>query len=291
MRMPHAPVCEQVDEQWVGNFRRWMQARTDRERSPSTIENSVLQLAAAINFAASPGRRDTIRGALFKPQPVVELNRSPTHRSDIKELARMFAYASDPRFPVKRKWLWNFLVASVATLARPDAVLDISTDPDRRQWISNARVLNLNHHGRRQTKKYRATVPISYQVAPWFDRTEGFFIPVQSIRSAWDSMAVDLKLPNDGQSGSKLIRRSMAKLLRDRLRKDDWIELEMFLGHAKFDATSDIYAPFDPNYLSAARKEIEAIIDEIEALVPGAFHRTDSGEVANITPIAAARSA
>lgn len=72
----------------------------------------------------------------------------------------------------------------------------------------------------------------------------------------------------DGESGTKLIRCSMATLLRDRLAVSDWLEIEMFFGHTRFDQTSDIYAPFAPNYLAKAR-EIEAIVDEVEALAPG----------------------
>lgn len=283
-------TCERVNEEWIRGFRDWLAARPivsptglRRQRSLSTIENSVLQLAAAINAAHERG--DTNRPAQFKPIPTKTLNRSPTHRSDIKELARMFAYAIDDRFPEKRGPLHRFLIASVATLGRPDAVFDISTDPKRRQWNSAARILNLNPDGRRQTKKYRATLPIAWQVALHLDASTGYFVGVSSVRSAWRSMSSELNLPGDGQSGVKLIRRSMAKLLRDRLPKEHWSEIEMFLGHAKFDSTSDIYAPFDPNYLGAARAEIERIISDIEKLSPGAFHRKDTGGSATLVPL------
>jgi hypothetical protein len=63
----------------------------------------------------------------------------------------------------------------------------------------------------------------------------------------------------------------MAKLLRDRIPKPDWVEVELFLGHQKFDSVSDIYAPFDPSSCAGARQEIERIIDKIEDLVSGAF--------------------
>ena len=42
------------------------------------------------------------------------------------------------------------------------------------------------------------------------------------------------------------------------------------LGHHK-PSTSDIYALYDPANLGRALAVTEAIIDEIEALVPGAF--------------------
>ncbi|EQA97322.1 hypothetical protein L286_23645 [Sphingobium sp. HDIP04] len=289
-------ICERVNEEWIAGFRAWLApqpiispSKQERPRALSTIENSVIQLAAAINF--SHGRGDTIKPAQFKPIPTKSINRTPEHRSDIKELARMFAYATDERFPVKRAALHRFLIASVATLARPDAVHDISTDPKRRQWNSNARVLNLNWAGRRQTKKFRPVVPVAWQAALHLDAASGFFVGAKSVKSSWESMASDLGLPGDGESGMKLIRRSMAKLLRDRLPKTDWPEIEMFLGHAKFDATSDIYAPFDPDYLAAGRAEIERIIDEIISLAPRAFHRSSTGEGAEIFTIGGAKIA
>jgi hypothetical protein len=48
------------------------------------------------------------------------------------------------------------------------------------------------------------------------------------------------------------------------------------------DSTTEIYAPFDPAYLAGAVGEIEAIIDEIEVLCPGAFSRTKAGEGATV---------
>jgi hypothetical protein len=67
--------------------------------------------------------------------------------------------------------------------------MDISTDHKRHQWHSNARVLALNPVGRRQTRKRRAIVPIAKQFAPHLDETKGFYIPVDSVKSAWESMA------------------------------------------------------------------------------------------------------
>lgn len=288
-------ICERVDETWVKRFRAWLAMRPivsktgiTRDRALSTIENSVIQLAAAINY--SHGRGDTARPAQFKPIPAKDVNRSPEHRSDIAELAAMFRYASDPRYPVKRGALHRFLIGSVATLARPDAVHDINFKAERRQWNSDARVLNLNPKGRRQTRKYRPIVPVAWQAALHFDgAARSFYVGVGSVRSAWDTMAIELGLPNEGESGMKLVRRSMAKLLRDRLPKADWAEVEMFLGHARFDATSDIYAPFDPDYLATAKAEIERIIDEIESLAPGAFRRTNTGDGAEIIPLSGAK--
>jgi hypothetical protein len=293
--LPNPSVfCEAIDENWISNFRTWAMVQpivtpTGREkpRSLSTAENSVLQLAAAINPAHR--KHNTLFPAGFTPIPMKTVNRSPWHRADMDELKAMFRYAAAPK--MKRGNLLRFLQISLATLARPDAAYEVSTDPKRRQWNSNARVLDLNPQGRMPTKKRRAIVPVAWQMARLLDQVKGPYVGVGSVRTAWRVMSLELGLPQDGESGMKLIRRSMAKLLRDRLEPGHWAEITMFMGHRVFEATSDIYAPFDPSYLGHAREAIEAIISEIEALVPGAFHRTDTGAPENIIPLGASKNA
>jgi len=80
-------------------------------------------------------------------------------------------------------------------------------------------------------------------------------------------------LPNGAQAGEKLIRRSMATLARVRIGEANWRQGEMMLGHAKA-SISDIYAIPDPANLGLALAATESIIDEIEAIAPGAFYRT-----------------
>lgn len=274
--------CEAVDDAWISRFRKWLAAKPiispkgkKRKRALSTIENSVLQLAAAINACGGAA-------AKFKPQQPKEVNRTPQHRSDVAELAAMFRYCLYPavgkqpadRARRERAGLLAFLRISVCTLARPDAAHDVSTDPTRRQWNSAARVLSLNPDGRRQTKKYRAIVPVPSALASLLDATNGFFVPVLSVKSAWTTMARSIGLPQEGEAGMKLVRRSVANILRQRLRKADWGEIELYLGHDRFDDVSDLYAPLRPDYLRQALIEIEGLVAEIENLVPGAFTKS-----------------
>lgn len=254
-----------VDEQWVERFRKWALKQpivsptgTKRLRSLSTVETCVAMLSAAINHAYK--MRQILTPANFKVVPFKDVNRTPQHRSDIEQLSAMFRYAMN--LPALRR----FLALSVATLARPDAVHDFNVD---KQW--KGRTIELNPPGRRQTKKYRPTVPPARQIVPALNAASGWFVGVKSVRRAWEGMSAALGLPGEGEGGMKLIRRSVADILRDRLPSEAWTEIEMFLGHAKFDETSSLYAPFRPDYLRRAKAGIEAIIDEIEANVPGAF--------------------
>lgn len=273
-----AVACEHVTDEWVDRFRRWALAQPivstggrERQRSTSTVENSVVQLAAVINAAHKRG--DTNRPAAFRPIPLKELSAKPQHRSGVAELGAMFRHALAQG--QRGIALHRFLMESVATLARPDAAHDVSTAPDRAQWNSARRVLDLNPRGRRQTKKYRATVRVPWQLAEHLDGVSGRFVPVASVRSAWAGMAAAMSLPAQGEAGMKLIRRSVAQLLRDRGVPSD--ELELMMGHRKLGAVTDLYAGFRPEHLARAVNALEGIIDEIESDVPGAFHRRRTG--------------
>ncbi|WP_380873653.1 hypothetical protein ACFB49_42940 [Sphingomonas sp. DBB INV C78] len=282
-----ATACEDVDEDWIDAFREWASEvpivspkGKVRERAPATVEASVRILAAAVNYAHD--RKDTLFPAAFKAKPPEEVSRTPAYRADIPTLARMFRYCVDPeraagdtdkvvaRRQRERAQLHRYLQISVATWARPDAAHDVSTDRQRDQWHSNARALNMNPKGRAQTKKYRPIVPIARQLAPLLDANKGFYVSVDSVKQAFESMQEIIGLPREGESGLKLIRRSMAHIARQRLGERDWVEGQIMLGHKKV-TTSDTYAAFDPGYLGQALRVTEEIIDEIEKLAPGAF--------------------
>lgn len=273
-----------VDEAWVAGFRKHELARPivspkgkTRERAPSTVENSVIALASAIRAA-------TGRAPLFKPIATKDVNRSPMFRADVRTLAKMFNYCVDPTPPVGVLWsdqkhfreqvarlrLLQFLRISVATWCRPDAAHDFSTERARRQWWPVGPAIALNPHNRRQTRKVRPTVPAPRQIVPLIDATKGKFIGVGSVKSAWESMCAYLDLPGEGEAGMKLIRRSVSTIARKRIGEANWVQGETMLGHRPA-TTSDIYALPDPAHLGLALAATESIIDEIEALAPGAF--------------------
>lgn len=294
-------ACEDIDEDWIDTFRDYMievpivsaGGRT-RDRAPGTVEASVRQLAAAINFAY--GRKDSLFPAGFAAKSPDEVSRTPFYRADISTLAAMFAYCVAPerkdgesdraieRKVRERAELLAFLRISVATWARPDAAHDVSTDRKRDQWHPRARALNLNPKGRPQTKKYRPIVPAARQIVPLLNATKGFVVTVDSVTKAFQAMQKRLDLPGDGESGMKLIRRSIAHLARKRLGERDWIEGQIMLGHKK-GSTSDTYAPFEAGYLGRALEVTEAIIDEIETLVPGAFTGVTPGQPNTATEV------
>jgi hypothetical protein len=277
-----AITCAAIDDAWANRYRKWLakdpyyrgKSRTPLYRSPATVEQSLMQLSAAIN-ATQPMRPN------FKYQQGKDLTESPSYRADVKTMARMFAYAlADSR----RKSLLLYLRAAVATWARPDAIMDLRPS----QYIAAARVLPLNPKGRRQTKKYRPTIPIARQFGALLETMGDPYIPHASIRSAWESMGEELGLPRDGSAGPKVIRRSMATEARRRMGEEHWVQGQMMLGHTKHDI-SDIYAVPDPANLGRALAVTEAIIDEIEALAPGAY-RTVTALPAKVTRLRSSKN-
>lgn len=275
--------CDAIDERWIAKFRTWLGKQpikgSKRERSPATVENSVLQLAAAIRWARQIPAFDVI--------PLTEVTRSPEFRATIPQLAAMFRYAMEtPR----RANLLAFLRLSVATWARPDAVLDASIAKARGQWMSQARAFNLNPVGRKQTKKRRPLIPVPECVGAWLDTIKGPVVSDQLSKATWRRMEKALGLPGQGESGMKCVRRSVATLARPLIGERDWdSQGEMMLGHRPA-STSDIYALPDPVHFGVALKATQTIIDAIDKLAPGAFYRDFTAQGANVVGIEAAKN-
>ena len=287
-------LCSQVDEGMIEQFRLWSGAQAVHEggnvraRAPGTTEATVRSLAAAISFAHR--RRETPFPAAFSALAPAMVSRTPTYRADVAGLAAMFRYCIAPQAQQGEAWsekmaerqrkhrraLLRFLQVSVATWCRPDAAHDFSTTPQRDQWISAARVVQLNPRGRLQTKKYRPAVPVPEKFARLADSASRFYVGVVSVRKAFEAMQDELKLPRERETGLKLIRRSVSTIARPRIGEERWTQGEMMLGHRKA-STSDLYALFDPANLGVALSVTEAIMDEIEALAPGAFSRAVTG--------------
>jgi len=251
--------------------------------APGHVEGCVLQLAAAINRL--PGHT-----AQFKARSVKEAAASPVYRASVEQLAAMFRFCIEPPAPKGRAWsekerkmviatrenLLRYLRAAVATWARPDAIFDLKAQG---QWHPAAGVLDLNPPGRRQTKKYRPTIPVARQFTAWLDEamTRDSYLPVSTVRHGWASMRQALGLPGGREAGEKLIRRSMATICRKLIGEANWTQGEMMLGHRKA-SISDIYALPDPANLGLALAATESVIDQIERLTPGAFCRRFTAE-------------
>jgi hypothetical protein len=257
----------------------WVDGRS-RDRQASTVEESIIQLKAAVNHAYNNRRIRYVPPLKHKSRASVTPVR--TYRLSVNSLGEMLDYtmAGSGRYAghgARLLPLRRYLIGAICTLARPDAVLDMSIIPERGQWMKEDRRFNLNPVGRAQTKKHRPIVPVNDLLHAWLSETEEWLvcrerswfdadeqmervaqIGVKAVRSGWDSMRAQLGIPTGW--GPKLIRHSMASELRKR-RVDPW-ELSGQLGHRVL-KTSEIYAIYDPDYLGTVQLAIADIISDL----------------------------
>ncbi|MCP9221913.1 hypothetical protein MKP08_04020 [Erythrobacter sp. LQ02-29] len=283
--------CDELGDAWVGKFRKWAAkapiispAGKERKRSTGTIEASVSMLRTAINSAFIA--RKLPHRATFKVKPAEEVSNTPWFRVSEEELIEMFRYAlviNPPEASEKQiaKWkrerrnLLQYMRLGVATWARPDALMDFSTQLELGQWNPAIAYINLNPAGRAQTNKYRPLVRAPRQMVALLEANEGKFVKAASIRTAFRQMAKTLDFPieGDGQSGEKLIRRSVSNILRPLLEKEkSWDpQGRLMLGHIRPNVSDKYATPYHEAYLVDALRLIEELIDRIEAAAPGAF--------------------
>lgn len=281
---------------FAGAFRAWSKDRpvtwrnkagevtASRPRSAATTEESVLQVAAALNHAADADPPRSERRPLYRPLPRKQVSRPRKVRVDVPVLADMLAYAAEQ--DRKRASLHAFLVGSLCTLARPDSVVDVCVAPEREQWYPGSPTLDLNPFGRAQTNKYRPVVPIVSALKPWLaaeltayealDRDErrgaGYLVnyygrPVQDVDTSWRTMLRALKLPQGREWKPYLLRHSLATLLRNR-DVVKW-DLEGFMGHDVRGST-EVYAI---GRFASVVRALEEILGEIDLRSPGALRR------------------
>ncbi|GGB21200.1 hypothetical protein GCM10011380_08530 [Sphingomonas metalli] len=267
-----------------------------RPRSAATTEESVLQVAAALNHAADADPPRSERRPIYKPLPRKQVSRPRRVRVDVPVLADMLAYAAET--DKKRVSLHAFIVASLCTVARPDSVVDISVAPHREQWFPGSPTLDLNPFGRAQTNKYRPVIPVVPVLANWlkaelaaYERLDkdkragaGFLVNyfgrgVQDVDRAWSTMLTELKLPKGREWKPYLLRHSLATLLRNR-GVAKW-DLEGFMGHDVTGST-EVYAI---GRFATVANALNDILGEVDAKAPGALRRR-SAEVGLSGPLA-----
>ena len=259
-----------------------------KTRSPAATEAAIAQLVAVLNHAvnADPPRSD--KRPTYKPLPPSQVQRTRRTRIGIDELAKIVAYAAEPN--KRRGSLHRFVVASICTIARPGAVVEISVAPDRGQWWPGAPTIDLNPTGRAQNKKRRPLLPVLPLLAAWLDAEwveydalpadqrvgRGWLVnyygrPVKSIDRAWDAMLADLGFPTGREWKPYVLRHSLATLVRNR-GAEKW-DLEGFMGH-RASSQTEVYAVGEfPTVVRA----LASIISDIERLAPGSLHRNDTG--------------
>jgi integrase len=286
--------------QFVHAFRAWSRLQpvvwrnkagavtVSKPRTPAATEAAIAQLIAVLNHAvnANPPRSD--KRPTYKPLPPSQVQRTRRTRISVEELAKMLAYAAEPN--KRRGSLHAFMVASICTIARPGAIVDICVAPERNQWWPGSPTIDLNPQGRVQNKKRRPLLPVLPILDQWL-RAEfasysklseeerigrGWLVnyygrPVQSIDRAWDTMLIELGLPTGREWRPYVLRHSLATIVRNR-GAEKW-DLEGFMGHRAASQT-EVYAVGEfPSVVRA----LGAVIEDLERLAPGSLHRNGTG--------------
>lgn len=184
----------------------------------------------------------------------------------------------------------TYLVLAFNTMGRPEALLELQPF----QIDLERRLIDTNAPGRRQTKKHRATLPITDTLLPWLQARmkQRYLIqwhdeqsaPLNSVKSVWRRLRADAERllwkadpdhPGLADVVPKTIQHTMATELRRR-GIPKW-EVDGMLGHST-GGTTDIYAKFAPDYLGKAAAAIDDYMHELQPLVKREL-------ITNVTPL------
>jgi integrase len=230
----------------------FIQHLEEKGHSPGGINRVLSDGRAALNRAKREGELTSVPFI-----PSVPTGEPKERAISLDQMAKIFD-------GVKSAHVFLFCLLAANTMARPEPLFELT----RFQLDFESKLIKLNPEGRKQTKKYRPTVPMTDTLIPWLQKIKTSHIVqyhghrIFSVKKAFQRMAIEIDgLPERVTPYS--IRHTMAKELRRR-GVSPW-EIQGMLGHkAAGFRTTEIYAKYDPSYLSTARVEIDAIMAEID---------------------------
>ena len=248
-----ATVAAALDIAEQERFLEWL--ITDKKVSQNTAQRVIGVGKTALNWAWKRGMLETVPFIALPKRTASPPRGRPL---EVDEVKRLIAAA-------RSNHIRNFIYLMIATSARPDAVLDLTFD----RCDFDRRLITLNPEGREQTKKYRPVVRMPEGIVDLLQSLKAsadcdYVISyhgakVASTKKAWRQLRKDAGL--DEAVNPYSIRHTMARWLRSQS-VPAW-EVAAQLGHKQKDvSTTEIYAPFDPAYLSNAVEEIDRYLWE-----------------------------
>ena len=232
---------------------------TKRELAPRTVNRILGVGRAALNRAV---RRKELAAVPFIAMSKV--GRTHYYRASPQEVAQQLNACEG--LPWVRQWI----IGSIVTLARPDAVLSLS----RPQLNFRDRRIDLLPPGQTQTHKGRSIIPMTHVAHEWLRGAwTGYWITYPAKKGARPLASIRMGFERArGRAGlTELItpytyRRTMATELRRR-GVDAW-EIAGFLGHSEDEwAQTEDYAIYSPDYLGAAARAIDTYCVELQPLL------------------------
>lgn len=249
------------DEQ--ANFRKFV---GEGKLKPSTIDKVLSTGRAALGRAVAHGMLTSFPKITYIETEEDKRSRPPMG-VPIKPV-----YAARLLDAVKCKHLFFFIMIIGNTLTRNGAALELT----RGQFDEDENALCLNPKGRRQNKKFRATVPVTPTLKRWLlsekDQKKRYVLyndkPVKSIRTAWNKAVRDAGLPT-GYTPYSFRHGISREMKRQGVPRD---QISHYLGHIEKGAakTTAIYAPMEAQDCAQAAAVIEDVMNEIRKLVKSA---------------------
>jgi integrase len=232
-------------------FAAWLRTGGDRLRSDGYIKRILGVGAAALSSAYKEGEIAAV--------PYILPGQDAPARDRVLSVTEMSALWLATELPHERM----MLALLCGTLARPEAVLALQREfVDFDRWL-----LVQNPPGRKQTKKYRPTVPVAGFLRPWLEHAPpGPLVawrgkPIASFKTAWR------KLRKAARLGADVVPKTIRHTLATELRAADVPEAEIqgFLGHKAFGGKTEVYAKYRPDYLGEATTAIDSYMARVRA--------------------------
>jgi integrase len=234
-------------------FIEWLKARRDPPLSDGYVKRVLTVGKSALNRAYREGEIDAV--------PFVVPGQDGIAREQILSVAESAALWNAATQPHERM----YLALAYGTLARPETILAL-----RREFVDfDRRLLTMNPPGRRQTKKHRPTVPVCDFLLPWLEQAgAGPLVAwrgreIASFKTAWRKMRAAAGLAPE--TVPKVIRHTMATHLR--ASGVDAAEIQGMLGHKAYSGKTEVYARYQPDYLSRAAAAIDGYMTALRVSV------------------------
>jgi integrase len=221
------------------------------QRSPGYIKRILGVGAAALNDAHKEGEILSV--------PYILPGEDSPARDRVLTLDESAALWLATELPHERM----MLALLYGTLARPEAALDLRRESvDFGRWL-----LAQNQPGRKQTKKYRPTVPVAGFLRPWLEAAPAGPLvvwrgkPIKSFKTAWR------KLRSRAWLGADVVPKTIRHTMATELRAANVPEAEIqgFLGHRAFGGKTEVYAKYRPDYLGEATAAIDGYMARVRA--------------------------
>ena len=278
MHLPSHEAARIELTKWLEHFRDQTVAEATTPQSIQTFIKTLLESGKSPNYVnriLSSGRAAVNRAykmGMLQSAPFI----GTTPLGDVPPKGRPLSLDEMRALyhTTEHDYLKRFILWMAGTVARPDAILELHHS----QIDYEYGLIHLNPKGRRQTKKYRPTVKLLDTLRDHLGEGPFLFMSGdkrrRDMKYAWRKVRKALAFDQDVVPYS--IRHSLTRHLRAS-GVDAW-QVSAQLGHKQPGmSTTEIYAPFDPDYLAGAAENLtnylkELIIPPEEQIITCSLH-------------------